>query len=782
MVVKLELKSRDRNGASCALSANAEEVLNARYLKKNEKGEVVERPQDLFRRVASAVAGAEESYGLSGGAVETVRGAFYRMMVERQFMPNSPTLMNAGRPTGMLSACFVLPIEDSIDGIFSSIRHTALIQKAGGGTGFSFSRLRPNGARVASSGGTTSGPLSFMKVFSHATNAIQQGAFRRGANMGVMRVDHPDVLAFVKAKEDPSELTNFNLSVAVTDAFMRQLKDRPDTAHAVRDPRGKQSRPLAREDGTHWTVGEVFDLIVQRAWRNGEPGVVFIDRINAANPTPHVGRIEATNPCGEQPLLPYESCNLGSINLTRFVSDSFDGPVIDYEALRATVQLAVRFLDNIIDINRYPIAEIEEMTRANRKIGLGVMGFADMLFRLGVPYDSEQAVTLAGQVMAFINEESHKASEKLAAERGVFPNWEGSVWQQRDVPMRNACTTTVAPTGTVSIIASCSGGIEPLFSLAFIRKVLDGKELVEVNEPFETVAREHGFHSRALIQEICETGSIRAMEKIPRDIRRVFVTAHDIAPEWHVRMQGAFQKHCDASISKTINFPHDATVQDVREIYLSAFAHGCKGVTVFRDGCRENQPMSLTGATGGSAQAGTRLGAAVKPMPMSEIMPAVSIKQITPFGNMHVKIVIEPGDGREREVFAQLGKGGDLANSDLEAICRLISLYLRVNGSLDDVVAQLDGIGSSLTIPTKDGRISSLADGLARAVQKYRKARDAVGLEGLLLAKTNMADIQTRAAGRTDRRPVFRIKCPECGSDLVFEEGCSKCRCGYSQC
>lgn len=779
----------ERKGA-LALTENARTVLSSRYLKKDEEGVPVETPEELFMRVAESVAGAETRYGLSLRAAETVRDEFYRIMAEGKFMPNSPTLMNAGRPTGLLSACFVLPVEDSVDSIFSSIRHTALIQKAGGGTGFDFSRLRPKGDRVASSGGVTSGPISFMKVFGTATDAIQQGAFRRGANMGILRVDHPDIVEFIGVKRDLSQLANFNLSVALTDAFMAALRENPEREHAVRNPRTGQTTPLVREDGTRWTVGEIFNLIIRRAWETGEPGVLFIDRINEANPTPHVGRIEATNPCGEQPLLPYESCNLGSINLSRFVMDTPEGRIFDFDGCRSVIHLATRFLDDIIDINKYPIPQIEEMSRGNRKIGLGVMGFADALYGLGIPYNSEEGVRFGGQVMEFVNEESHQASRKLAETRGPFPNWKGSEWDQRGIPMRNACTTTVAPTGTISIIANCSSGIEPLFSLVFFRNVLDGRRLAEVNSRFEAVARERGFHSQALLERIAERGTIQDMTKIPEDVRRVFVTAHDIAPEWHIRMQAAFQRHCDASISKTINFPAGASEADVRNIYLMAFEERCKGVTVYRDGCRKNQPMDLKRKDETAGPAAAAKDATVQPVALPDIMPAIRIRQLTPFGNMHVKIVVDPVSGREREVFAQLGKGGDLACSDLEAICRLVSLYLRVNGSLQDILNQLRGIGSSLSISTKDGRIVSLADGLAVAIQKYLDAKETFGLEALLLCKADILAYEKglKALGMAQDREGrmcedYKIKCPECGEDLVFEEGCTKCAaCGYSKC
>ncbi len=774
------------------LTRNAQAVLTARYLKKDKDAKVVETIEDLYDRVASAVAEAERAYGLSDSAVETVRDAFYEMMARGEFLPNSPTLMNAGRSMGMLSACFVLPVEDSIDAIFTSVKNTALIQKAGGGTGFSFSRLRPEGDMVMSSGGTTSGPLSFLKVFSEATNAIQQGAFRRGANMGIIRVDHPNIVQFINAKQDLTKLTNFNLSVTVTSQFMEEVKTAPEKDHVVVNPRTNKAGVLKKEDGSNWKVGEVFNLIVNRAWQSGEPGVIFIDRINRDNPTPQLGDIEATNPCGEQPLLPYESCNLGSICLTKFVVDGANGTkTFDFEGLTRSVQLAVRFLDNVIDINRYPIPEIAQMSKGNRKVGLGLMGFADVLYAMGISYNTEEGVEMGEKIMKTISGESHVASQKLAEERGVFPNWAGSVWEKKGIRIRNACTTTVAPTGTLSIIADCSGGIEPLFSLVFFRNVLGGQRLPEVNQQFEQTARQRGFYSAELMERIAVEGTVQNINEIPEDIKRVFVTARDISPEWHIRMQAAFQRHCDSSISKTINFENNATEDDVRRIFVMAYEHECKGVTVYRDGCRENQPMALADKEAEKAKEEPREGALVKPIDMPDIMPAIKIKQMTPFGNMHVKIVVDARSGREREVFAQLGKGGDVANSDLEAICRVVSLYLRVNGSLDDVLNQLSGIGSSLSIPTKDGRVTSLADGLAGAIRKYRMAKEMAGLESLLLCKVDLSGLSKGMktlglvdnANTTTASGAFKVKCPDCAEELSFEEGCIVCHaCGYSKC
>lgn len=771
------------------IADNALAVLCARYLIRDATGTVIETPNGLFRRVADAVAKAEIQLGQPADEVIKVADEFYRLMCTGYFLPNSPTLMNAGRANGILSACFVIPVEDSIEGIFAAVKHTAVVQKAGGGTGFSFSRLRPKGDRVSSSGGTTSGPISFMRVFSEATNAIQQGAFRRGANMGVMRVDHPDIVDFINAKQGLSQLTNFNLSVGITDDFMRRLCDAPKDEHMVRNPRNYHVSKLARSDEHNWTVSDVFELIVQRAWETGEPGVLFLDRMNQDNPTPSLGQIEATNPCGEQPLLPFESCTLGSVNLAKFVSATNGAQDFDFEKFKEVIHLAVRFLDDVIDMNSYPIPEISEVSRGNRKIGLGVMGFADCLFAQNIPYASEEAIQFGEKIMEFLQTESHRASQELARQRGVFPNWENSIWNQRGIQMRNACTTSVAPTGTISIIAGCSSGIEPLFSLVFFRNVLDGQRLPEVNSQFAAAAKSGGFFNTTLITEIARNGSIQNMKDIPDDVRRVFVTAHDIAPEWHVRMQATFQKHCDAAISKTINLPNSATVEEVREAYLLAYKLGCKGVTAYRDGCRKSQPMALAQSTKEASEPKP----IVKPVSLPPIMPAVRVRQMTPFGNMHVKIVVDPQAKQEREIFAQLGKGGDLANSDLEAICRVSSLYLRVGGTLDDLFSQLRGIGSSFSIPTKDGRITSLADGLAKAIERYRHARDAYGIDALLLGKNEIAPEQLQFNGMKTSPLLhnfsayegFKIKCPQpgCVAHLVFQEGCAKCLlCGFTVC
>lgn len=815
------------------LTENARTVLERRYLAR-EEGAPVETPRQLFWRVARTVARAELAYDAGPEEALEVARDFYTLMSQRMFLPNSPCLTNAGRGSGMLSACFVLPVEDSVESIYEAVKATALIQKAGGGTGFSFSKVREAGDLVTSSGGRGAGPLTFMEVFSRASDSIQQGAFRKGANMGILRIDHPDIADFIVYKDDRARLTNFNISVAVTDRFLEALRTDRDAPHQVRSPRSGAWRSLehAGRPGQPWTVGELWDAIVEHAHGSGEPGVVFIDRINAANPIKNLGEIEATNPCGEQPLHPWDSCNLGSINLGRFVipTPGSKGQPGEFEfhwdAYREVIHTCTRFLDDVIEVNEYPLREIAEMSRMTRRIGLGVMGLADALYQLGLPYDSDDAIAFAEQVMAVLQEESHVASEVLAEERGVFAAWEGSEWEERGVRLRNSYTTTIAPTGTISIIAGCSGGIEPMFSLAFQRQVMKDDQgrptvLREVNEVFERVARSAGYFSDELVARILSEGTLAHLDEVPAEHRRLFVTAHDIAPEWHMRMQAAFQRHCDASISKTINFPRSATVDDVRQIYDMAIDLGVKGVTVYRDGCRDMQPMALE-TSGSSAPGGTdahrpvggtaseaagsgtahpspaadvappgalyrREQAELAPVKLPEIMPSLRIRQMTPFGNMHVKVSVDPRSGAEREVFAQLGKGGDVANSDLEAICRILSLWLRSNGSLETAVSQLSGIGSSLSVPTKDGRIMSLADGLATALLRYKRAKEEHGLEALLLGRVDPAALEGDAPvdrRRPSRGQSYKLKCPSCEiGELVHEEGCEKCHsCGFSKC
>ncbi len=788
------------------LTANARKVLENRYLAKDSTGEIAETPRELFWRVAAAVAEPETD--------PTWARRFYSMMARGEFLPNSPTLMNAGREMGMLSACFVLPVADSIDGIFSTLRQVALIQKAGGGTGFSFSRLRPDGDVVSSSGGRTSGPLSFIDAFSAATEAIQQGAFRRGANMGVLRCDHPDVVEFVRAKDDLKRWTNYNVSVAVTDAWMRAAFDAPSSWLVAVNPRDGRKAWLRKTEGgrrvsvadyeayaagegasgaAYWTHGEVLDLIVHYAWKNGEPGLLFLDRANADNQLPEFGDYESTNPCGEQWLPPYGSCNLGSINLGAFVREGGMQPSweqrFDFEGFDRAVTESVRFLDDVVSVNRFPVQEIRECADRERRIGLGVMGFGDMLYAMRVPYGSEASFAIARVLAKRLAQTAQSASEALVSEsaREPFGAWERSRPHAEGLaPRRNSHLTTVAPTGTISIIAGCSGGIEPLFSLAFKRQVMKDAEgtpvvMTEIHPAFQAELAARGITgeaAQAAVSYALENGTIRGAG-LPSEMEEIFVTAHDVVPEQHVLMQAAWQTAIDNAVSKTINLPHTAAEQDVRAAYRLAWQQACKGVTVYRDGCRAMQPMALEPAPVAAAAPG-----ALVPMRLPEIMPCVRVRQTTPFGNMHVKISIEPKSGREMEVFAQLGKGGDLANSDLEAICRMVSLYLRVGGSLDDAIRQLDGIGSSLSVPSRDGRILSLADGLAHALHRWRAAKERFGARAILLGEADLGEVQTGSSTRQHAPVNYKIHCPACAEGtLSFEEGCCKCpSCGYSQC
>ncbi|MEK6699527.1 MAG: vitamin B12-dependent ribonucleotide reductase [Nitrospirota bacterium] len=774
------------SGKGLALSENSLKVLEKRYLKRNEDGTVVETAVDMFTRVARTIAEADKAYGRSDADVERTATEFYRMMTSLEYLPNSPTLMNAGRELGQLSACFVLPVGDSMDEIFEAVKHAALIHKSGGGTGFSFSRVRPRNDVVKSTKGVSSGPISFMTVFDAATETVKQGGTRRGANMGILQVDHPDILDFITCKQQNNRLNNFNISVAITDPFMQAVEK--DGEYDLVSPRSKTvvKRLKARK---------VFDTIVNMAWKNGDPGIIFLDRMNEHNPTPHAGMIESTNPCGEQPLLPYESCNLGSINLAKMLTATKGRIGVDYDKLCHTVREAVHFLDNVIDVNKYPIEKIAENTRANRKIGLGVMGFADMLLQMGIPYSSDEAVQLGESVMKFITDEGRKASEELAKERGAFPNFKGSSYDKPGhAPVRNATVTTIAPTGTLSIIAGCSSGIEPLFALSFIRRVLDGAELVEANPHFEKVAKERGFYSDVLMKEIAEHGGCTGLETVPGDVQRVFATSHDISPEWHIRMQAAFQKHTDNAVSKTVNFPHAATREDVEKVYLLAHRLGCKGVTIYRDGSRDEQVLN-TGATEKArraaqqpmtvASASPELAEEKKPRKRPVFTQGVTQKIPTGCGNLY--ITINEDEEGICEVFSTMGKSGGCASSQSEAVTRMVSIALRSGVSLGTIIEQLKGIRCPSPAWGEGGSILSCPDAIARALERYmkdsmgqrhhHKPRQATALPMVPYASSDCTN------GGSKNHLGLCPECPDCGGLLEFGEGCAFCRgCGFSKC
>jgi ribonucleoside-diphosphate reductase alpha chain len=809
------------------LSPNALTVLERRYLVKDEAGRPAERPADLFWRVARTIAAPDAPYGASPKAVAALGEAFFELMTTRVWMPNSPTLMNAGRPLGQLSACFVLPVEDALSngesGIYDTLRAMALVHQSGGGTGFAFSRLRPKNDVVRSTMGVASGPISFMKLYDASTDVVKQGGTRRGANMGILRVDHPDILEFITCKDDLTQVTNFNISVAVTDAFMQAVEQ--GSGYDLIHPRtgGVVGRLDARD---------VFRKIVHGAWKTGEPGVFFIDRANRYNPVPHLGGYEATNPCGEQPLLPYDVCNLGSINVGLFVKDGD----VDWDRLATAVHLCTHFLDNVIDANKYPLAEIDALAKRIRRIGLGIMGWADLLVRLGIPYNSEAGVSLGRRLMQFVDEESKRASEKLAEQRGVFPEWERSIWGpdascargpagERVRPMRrlrNCNLTTVAPTGTISILAGCSSGIEPLFAVAFMRNQA-GVLMADVNEDFVAIAKREGWYSDALVQQIGAAGHIH-FDQVPATWQRVFVTAHDVTPEWHIQMQGAFQEFTDSAISKTCNFPHEATEEDVEQIYRLAFQLGCKGVTVYRDGAREGQVLS-TGSTAKKAQPATeavptKLAEALGRIAELEaelertrgqlheseaenlqrrakrsrpdLLRGMTRRIETPLGTMYVTIT-EDEKGQPFEVFISLGKAGAPIMADVEAVGRLISLALRSGIPMREIHRQLRGISSDRVVGLGPTKVMSVPDAIGIAIEKWMQEKQGVQQDLLAGAGDAAAGVPAREqiAGQ-DGAAVLRARdtdqdfigaCPDCGSQLAFIEGCATCHvCGFSEC
>jgi ribonucleoside-diphosphate reductase alpha chain len=760
------------------LTENARTVLQKRYLAKSEEGVPIEEPWEMLWRVARNVAQSSRRYDPAAD-VEAEARAFYRIMANLEFLPNSPTLMNAGRELQQLSACFVLPVEDSMESIFDAIKSTAMIHKSGGGTGFSFSRLRPAGDIVQATGGIASGPLSFMRVFNAATEAVKQGGTRRGANMAILRVDHPDILNFITSKRDTTVLTNFNISVGVTEEFMRAVE--ADGEYDLINPRTKKvvKRLQARE---------VFDLIVEGAWATGEPGIVFLDRLNAANPTPEVGEIESTNPCGEQPLLPYEACNLGSLNLAQFVTDA-PTPKVDFDRLGEVIDVAVRFLDNVIDVNHYPLPQIAELAHANRKIGLGVMGFADLLLRLGIPYNSEEGLEMGRRIMEFVQARGHAASAGLARTRGTFPNYQRSVFAKSGEKLRNATVTTIAPTGTLSIIAGCSSGIEPLFAIVFTRRILDGQQMLEVHPYFEQVARARGFYSKWLMEDIGKHKSLADVEDVPAEIRRVFVTAYDISPEWHIRMQAEFQRFTDNAVSKTVNFREEARQEDIREVYMLAYQLGCKGVTVYRDGSRDAQV--LTTGTGGKASG------LAKPAPSA---PAVAPTAISPrdrptltkgttekvgTGCGKLFITINEDEHGLCEVFTTMGKSGGCTASQSEAIARMISTALRSGIDPKTVAEQLKGIRCPMPSWDRGTVTLSCADAIGKSIERYLSiaGRNGDAHKGYEVSHSGPV-VQTLPKPQNGVASAgYNPECPECGTMLELSEGCVVCRsCGYSRC
>ncbi len=737
-------------------------VLRERYLMR-EGGEVVETPEEMCWRVALCIAAGEARYGRSQAAVREIASAFYEMMVDGDFLPNSPTLMNAGKGNGLqYSACYVLPVGDSMEEIFDSVKAAAIIHKSGGGTGFAFSRLRPKDDLVASTGGRASGPVSFLRVFNSATEAVKQGGTRRGANMGILRVDHPDILEFIDCKLDGG-ITNFNISVAATDRFMDAL-----TAGTEYD----LINPHTGETTERLSAKEVFGRIVRAAWRTGDPGMVFIDRINAspANPAPAIGMIEATNPCGEQPLLPNEACNLGSLNVSKFARRSNEGEwSLDWDEMERVVRLAVRFLDDVIEMNPYPLPEIDQTVKANRRIGVGIMGWADLLFTMGIPYDSQEAIDLADRLMAFMKEKSHDQSAKLAEERGPFPNWSQSIYKN-ERPLRNSTVTTIAPTGTISMIAGCSSGIEPIFALAFEHRVKqpDGERVLTfANETFERIAKEQGFYSAALMQEVAKRGSLHGIPGIPELAARVFKTSHEVGFEWHVRHQAAFQRYTDNGVSKTINLPNEAAEADVARAYTLAWELGCLGITVFRDGCKGEQVLNV-----GVGKKEKGAAAVIRPRPRS--LKGSTYRTETPIGTAFITVNETP-DADPFEVFVQVGKGGSDTMAVAEALGRLISLVLRLPSPLssqrrlEEVISQLSRIGGGQPTGFGPAKILSLPDALARTLAEHigqvKPEAELPGVTG-------------------DGRKQIGDLCKECGqATFIYEEGCKKClSCGFNEC
>lgn len=751
------------------IGKNALTVLEKRYLVKDAEGEVVETVEGLFDRVANAIAAADLHFDPKAD-VKATEKEFRDMMTELEFLPNSPTLMNAGRPLGQLSACFVLPVGDSMEEIFEAIKQAALIHKSGGGTGFSFSRLRASGSTVKTTGGVASGPISFMRVFNMATEAVKQGGTRRGANMGILRVDHPDILHFINCKKDNADITNFNISVGVTERFMNAAIKGDD--YALYDPKTKS-------EAGRLNAKEVFDTIVDSAWRNGEPGIIFLDRLNRDNVVPLQGEFESTNPCGEQPLLPYESCNLGSINLMSVLKREKDSRwVVDYAKLGRIVKSAVHFLDNVIDVNKYPLDIIDEKTKATRKVGLGVMGWADMLLRMGVPYNSGEAVALAEQVMGFISETGKEESRVLAKARGAFPLFGESVFKEEAL-LRNATVTTIAPTGTLSILAGCSSGVEPVFAFAYIRNVMDNTEMVETNPVLKEVLAERGLYSDELMKKIIAEGTLQHIAEIPDDIKRVFVCSHDISPLSHIEMQAAFQRHTDNAVSKTVNFTREATREDVREVYLQAYRLDCKGVTIYRDGSRDSQVLNIGAVKKEEPAQETGYRAGITPRPRPDAVYGLTERMEIGCGKLYVTVNYD--ENGICEVFTNTGKAGGCP-SQSEATARLVSVALRSGVSVDEVINQLKGIRCPSTIRQPGMKCTSCPDAMSKIIRKV-SAIQKLAAQGGAGIENPIEKINAKLEADAERYQKLTKFCPECGAEMEHEGGCCSCRsCGYSKC
>ena len=783
------------------ISENARAVLERRYLIRDEQGQPTETVEELFHRVADAIAAADTRFDPQADTAATA-AAFYQLMTSLDFLPNSPTLMNAGRPLGQLSACFVLPVADSMEDIFDAIKNAALIHKSGGGTGFSFSRLRAKGSTVNSTGGVASGPISFMKVFNAATEAVKQGGTRRGANMGILRVDHPDIMEFITCKNDTKEITNFNISVGLTEAFMAAVESGGE--YDLVDPASKKitGRLNARA---------VFESIVDSAWRTGEPGIIFLDRLNRDNPCPGQGEIESTNPCGEQPLLPYEACNLGSINLVNHLKKTAGGYALDREKLEQTIRTAVHFLDNVIEVNQYPLPEIDQVTKLTRKIGLGVMGFADMLLYLGIPYNSDEGVAMAREVMELVQTIGHQASQDLAAVRGAFPLFAESIYKDGK-PLRNATVTTIAPTGTLSIIAGVSSGVEPVFAYAYIRNVMDSTHLIETNGILKEALTRRGLYTEELMQAIVEQGTLAHVDGIPEDMKKVFVCAHDVSPIWHVKMQAAFQQYTDNAVSKTVNFPNAATREEVAEVYRLAYELGCKGTTIYRDGSRDEQVLNIGKVNDGKAdktlpdhveqvlEAGCDSTAcilrngSILPRPRPDVTMGYTEKVKIGCGKLFITVNYD--EQGICEVFTNTGRAGGCP-SQSEATARLVSIALRSGVDSDEIITQLKGIRCPSCLRQPGVPVTSCPDAIAKAIEKVMKAAQKNTIPPCPPAThAPAAPVQPPirpGVPQGPRPPIFPDMtpaeaklakfCPECGSPLEHEGGCVTCRdCGYSKC